>query len=85
MTMQPLLRLTMPGTKALQRMNMLVFNRVMLAAMIVLTILFCGYWGLVVLIVCTLIGLLPILLGTRRIHLTGCLIVPVLLFKLGLF
>ena len=69
----------------LRRMNMLVFNRIILVSMIVLTVLFCGYWGIVVLIACTLIGLLPILLGTRRIHLTACLTVPVLLFKLGLF
>lgn len=69
----------------LRRLDMVVFNRMILIAMVILTFLFCGYWGLVVLMVCTLIGLLPMLLGTRRIHLTGCLIVPVLLFKLGLF
>ncbi|MBP5394790.1 MAG: tripartite tricarboxylate transporter permease [Candidatus Methanomethylophilaceae archaeon] len=69
----------------LRRMDMVVFNRIILVAMVAMTVLFCGYWGLIVLIACTLIGLLPILLGTRRIHLTGCLIVPVLLFKIGLF
>ncbi|MBO4502056.1 MAG: tripartite tricarboxylate transporter permease [Candidatus Methanomethylophilus sp.] len=69
----------------LERMDMIVFNRAVLVAMVIITVLFCGYWGLIVLIACTLIGLLPMLLGTRRIHLTGCLIVPVLLFKLGLF
>lgn len=71
--------------RLLAKVDMLVFNKVILVTMIILTALFCGYWGLVILIACTLIGLLPLLLGTKRLHLTGCLIVPVLLFKLGLF
>ena len=68
-----------------QRLDMNVFNRAIQILMISLTIVFCGYWGLVVLAACTLIGMAPLVLGIRRIHLTGCLIVPVLLFKLGLF
>jgi putative membrane protein len=68
-----------------QRLDMNVFNRAILVLMIILTIVFCGYWGLVVLAACTLIGMAPLVLDIRRIHLTGCLIVPVLLFKLGLF
>lgn len=68
-----------------ERIDMRLFNRIILVLMVVLTILFCGYWGLVLLAACTIIGMAPLLLGIRRIHLTGCLIVPVLLFKLGLF
>ncbi len=68
-----------------QRADMSAVSRIVLVSMIVLTILFCGYWGLIVLLVCTLIGMAPLLLGLHRIHLTGCLIVPVLLFRLGLF
>ena len=59
------------------------FNRAVLVLMVVLTYVFCGYWGLVILAACTLIGMVPLLFGLHRISLTGCLMVPVLLFRLG--
>lgn len=59
-------------------------NLIILALMIVLTLLLTGYWGLVLLLLCTLIGLIPVVFDCNRIHLTGCLIVPVLIFRLGL-
>ncbi len=68
-----------------ERIDMSLLNRAVLILMIAMTILFCGYWGMMVLLVCTLIGMVPLLFGIHRIHLTGCLVVPVLLFKLGLF
>lgn len=68
-----------------ERTDMALVNRAVLVLMLVMTAVFCGYWGMVVLLVCTIIGMVPLLTGLHRIHLTGCLIVPVLLFKLGLF
>ena len=59
-------------------------NISILILMIVLTIAFTGYWGLVLLLACTLLGLVPVVFDANRMHMTGCLIVPVLLFKLGL-
>ena len=72
-------------SRLVRRVDMSALSRAVLVLMLVMTVLFCGYWGLVMLLTCTLIGMAPLLLGTRRIHLTGCLIVPVLLFKLGIF
>ncbi len=67
------------------RIDMGTVNRILLVLMVAMTIVFCGYWGLILLLACTVIGMIPLLAGLHRIHLTGCLIVPVLLFKLGIF
>ncbi len=50
----------------------------------VLMFLFCGWVGLVVACAATLIGLLPPKNGVMRVHLMGVLIIPVLLFYLGI-
>ncbi len=68
-----------------ERIDMSLLNHAVLVLMLAMTVLFCGYWGMLVLLVCTLIGMVPLLFGIHRVHLTGCLTVPVLLFKLGLF
>lgn len=67
-----------------ERVNIGMINMIILALMIVLTVLFTGYWGLVLLLACTFIGMIPLVLDSNRLPLTGCLIVPVLVFKLGL-
>lgn len=59
-------------------------SRVILVLMVALTVVFCGYWGVVLLLVCSVVGMVPLMLGTNRIHLTGCLIIPVILFKAGI-
>lgn len=66
-----------------ERIDIVRLNRILLVAMIAMTIVFTGYTGLIVLLVCCVIGMLPIMFDTNRIHLTGCLIIPVLLFKMG--
>ena len=65
--------------KDLGRINMLV-----LAGLSALVLLFNGPSGIVVASVATLVGCLPARLGVRRVHLTGCLLLPLLLFYLGL-
>ena len=70
--------------RIVERISVRKMNTFILILMIVLTILFTGYWGLVLLALCTLIGMVPVVMDSNRMHLTGCLIVPVLLFKLGL-
>ena len=59
-------------------------NAVIILMTVVLTVVFTGYWGLVLLAASTAVGMLPLVTGADRMHLTGCLIVPVLLFRLGL-
>lgn len=55
-----------------------------LVLMVLMTVLFCGYWGILLLLICSVIGMIPILYDTNRIHLTGCLVIPVILFKSGI-
>lgn len=59
-------------------------NTLVLASLSALILLFNGPSGLVVASVATLVGCLPVRLGVRRVHLTGCLLLPLLLFYLGL-
>jgi putative membrane protein len=54
-------------------------NFLILAFTIILVAVMCGFPGLVLLALCTLVGLLPPALGVGRVHLTGCLLIPILL------
>ncbi len=54
----------------------LVFS--ILVLLVVLVVLMSGFVGLIILLVATLLGLIPPTVGVRRVHLIGCLIVPVL-------
>ncbi len=54
-------------------------NWSILAFTIVLVAVMCGLPGLLLLAVCTIVGLLPPALGIGRVHLTGCLLLPILL------
>ena len=57
-------------------------NRLILALLLLLTVVFSGVPGALVLAVSTILGLVPPAMGVNRVHLTGCLLVPVLLFLL---
>ena len=59
-------------------------NRAVIAALVVLTFALSGPHGLLVLLCSTVVGLIPGFFGTGRVILCGCLIVPVLLFRLGI-
>ncbi len=50
--------------------------------LLVMIVLFSGVLGLAILAVSTCIGMIPPLIGVKRVHLMGCLIVPVILFFL---
>ena len=59
-------------------------NTAVLVLLISLVTAFCGLPGLVVLAVATLLGSVPQRLGVSRVHLTGCMLVPVALGQAGL-
>ena len=59
-------------------------NRAVIAALVVLTFALSGPHGLLVLLCSTVVGLIPGFFGTGRVILCGCLIVPVLMFRLGI-
>lgn len=59
-------------------------NRAVIAALVALTFVLSGPNGLLVLLCSTLVGMMPGAFGTGRVILCGCLVIPVLLFRLGL-
>lgn len=59
-------------------------NRAILLMLLILTVAFNGAPGVLVLVASTILGMVPPAMGVGRVHLTGCLLVPVLLFLLGI-
>lgn len=55
-------------------------NRVALLGMIALSFLLAGPGGLLLLTLSTLLGMVPAKVGISRVHLTGCLLLPILLY-----
>jgi putative membrane protein len=47
---------------------------------VILVLLFTGPFGLIILVVATLIGLMPVEWGVRRSHCMGILLIPILLY-----
>lgn len=63
------------------------YDRVSVAvvvALVVGSLVTTGFFGLQVLVVGTVLGMVPPLLGVRRTHLMGCLLLPVMLYFFGL-
>ena len=59
-------------------------NRVIIVLMIVLVALMTGPYGLLVLFASAVAGLIPTSVNVSRVHLSGCLILPVLILNSGL-
>ncbi len=59
-------------------------TKAIVVSLILLVLLMSGIPGLLLLIASTLIGMVPPRIGTNRVHLTGCLLVPITLFFFGL-
>jgi len=53
-----------------------------ISMIIILVFLFTGFAGLLILLVATLIGLLPVEWGIRRSHCMGILLIPIILYFL---
>jgi len=67
-------------SKRLENVDMKRVNTVVLLFLISLVLLMTGPVGFVVLIAATSLGLLPPLLGVKRVQLTGCLLLPIIIF-----
>ena len=59
-------------------------NRIVLLGLASMIFAFNGLPGLALTGVAALVGALPVRLGIRRVHLTGCLLLPLIIFYLGL-
>ncbi|MDR2865796.1 MAG: tripartite tricarboxylate transporter permease [Methanomassiliicoccaceae archaeon] len=68
----------------ISKVNMKKMNMTILAVIVVLVLLMTGAWGIAVLAISAIVGMIPISAGTARVHLSGCLLVPVLLMQFGL-
>jgi len=66
------------------RLDLPRLNRIILVFIIALVVIFNGVPGLLVLGVSALLGSVPPAMGLGRVHLTGCLLIPVLLYLLGI-
>ena len=67
------------GNIDLNRMSKLI-----VLALVLLVFLMTGIPGMLLLLCATLLGLIPPRIGTNRVHLTGCLLLPITLFFFGL-
>jgi putative membrane protein len=80
-------QLTLASGKAFARMiarhDMVRVGKAIILLVVSLVLIFNGIQGLLLLAVSTLLGLVPLRVGVGRVHLTGCLLVPIMLFFIG--
>ena len=66
--------------KYCSKINYTMLVKCVIIFLLVMIVLFSGVLGLAILAVSTCVGMIPPLIGVKRVHLMGCLIVPVILF-----
>ncbi|HJJ28895.1 MAG TPA: tripartite tricarboxylate transporter permease [Methanocorpusculum sp.] len=71
------------SSKFVARINQRYLSIAVLIFLTVLSILFCGWFGAVILILASLLGRLPVLTDVPRIFCMGAIMVPVMLYSLG--
>lgn len=64
--------------------NIDLMTKIIVVSLILLVLLMSGIPGMLLLITATLLGMIPPRIGTNRVHLTGCLLVPIALFFFGM-
>jgi len=69
-------------SRIISRINYQILSIVIMIILIIFVCIFSGWLGLLVAFVSSMLGLTSILLGIRRTHLMGCLLIPTLLFYL---
>jgi len=77
------LALDRAGARRLARIDGRRLSAAALLVLVALVLILAGPLGLLLLGLSATVGLLPIAYGVRRVHLTGALIVPALLWRLG--
>ncbi|MFH7904491.1 MAG: tripartite tricarboxylate transporter permease [Candidatus Aenigmatarchaeota archaeon] len=65
--------------KLIEKIDYEKIGRIIIYSTITLTLVFTGIWGLLVLIIATSLGILPLLLGVKRTNNMGFLMLPVIL------
>lgn len=75
--------LARPAARVFPRLDQRAVATAALALMLGIVVLFSGPWGLALHLVAATVGLLPLAAGLGRVHLTGCLLIPVVLYRAG--
>jgi putative membrane protein len=68
----------------ISKVNVKKMNMTIIAVIIVLVLLTTGLWGVAILAISAVIGMMPLSAGIGRVHLSGCLLIPVIFVQLGL-
>ena len=70
--------------KYIAKVNQKMLSASVLTFLIILTAVFCGPFGLMILILSTAVGWIPAKLGIHRLYCMGAIMLPVMLFSFGL-
>ena len=70
--------------KYIAKVNQKMLSASVLTFLIILTAVFCGPFGLMILILSTAVGWIPAKLGIPRLYCMGAVMLPVMLFSFGL-
>ncbi|MDR0777973.1 MAG: tripartite tricarboxylate transporter permease [Methanomassiliicoccaceae archaeon] len=68
----------------ISKVNIRKMNLTILAVIAILVLLTAGLWGMAILAISAVIGMMPLNAGIGRVHLSGCLLIPVILLQFGL-
>jgi len=71
-------------SRVFMNINQGVLARVVLIFLVSITVIFCGPFGVLILILSTLVGLIPGMINIPRIFCMGAIMLPVMLFTLGI-
>jgi len=71
-------------SERISKIDIKKLNMTVLVMIVILTILLTGVWGIAVLLISSVIGMIPLNAGIGRVHLSGCLLIPVVLMQFGL-
>lgn len=71
-------------SRVFMNINQGVLARVVLIFLVGMTVIFCGPFGVLILILSTLVGLIPGMIDIPRIFCMGAIMLPVMLFTLGI-
>ena len=71
-------------SRFIMKANIKKMNMTILIVIVFLTLLMTGAWGIAILVISSMIGMIPLSAGIGRVHLSGCLLIPVILIQFDL-
>ena len=71
-------------SRFISKVDIRKMNAAIVILIVVLVTLMTGVWGIAILLVSSIVGLIPLSAGIGRVHLSGCLLIPVILLQFNL-